>query len=402
MAKMKVLITGVTGLLGRNIFFELIKQNLDELDSLEMYILGRRTVSKSLDDRLWDILFNDGVDYIYGESCSSDALQEFFEDNIHPIEIDLDEETPCLDPDDLNLMKSGPIDYVIHVAAMTDIRSTAGVAYALHKSNVGGTQRLLEMIDSFDVKELIYIGSAYSCGNATGVLQPDEINQNKGFRNPYEKTKLEAEMAVRQFSKKTGLRCRYFRPSTICGRLIEHPIGRISKFDVFNEFAAFLLRLKMRALRISKPEYSEACDLNIRFCYNSNSGLNIVPADYCAKVIYQVVIQESSGDSYHLVNNQETPHSLYIPLILETLNITGWKHVETIPSDQNKLEGLLYKTVGQIYIPYVTSNPMFFDTSNLDSVLNTARLTCPPVDKNNFLLLIEYAKRFDFGLSLAG
>lgn len=38
---MRVVVTGATGLLGRNFVFEVIKQNIHRLDQVEIILLGR-------------------------------------------------------------------------------------------------------------------------------------------------------------------------------------------------------------------------------------------------------------------------------------------------------------------------------------------------------------------------
>lgn len=39
--QMKIAITGATGLLGRNVLFEFLKQHIAQLDMLEVIVLGR-------------------------------------------------------------------------------------------------------------------------------------------------------------------------------------------------------------------------------------------------------------------------------------------------------------------------------------------------------------------------
>ncbi|NQT23620.1 MAG: hypothetical protein HQ579_09330, partial [Candidatus Omnitrophica bacterium] len=139
--------------------------------------------------------------------------------------------------------------------------------------------------------------------------------------------------------------------------------------------------------------------LDMRICYNPKSGLNIVPADYAAKVMYQVCMQHDAHESYYLVNNQETPHKLHIPLMLKALNIIGPRQVDAISGQMNRLERIYYKTVGKALGSYIMLEPILFDISNLSAVLHKAKLACPAVDEKTFPLLMEYAKKKHFGLS---
>jgi thioester reductase-like protein len=229
---------------------------------------------------------------------------------------------------------------------------------------------------------------------------PDYINLNQEFRNPYELSKLEAEIQSRNFAKDTGIKFRCFRPSTIGGRLIEAPLGMIHKFDVFYGYAASWFYIKMGLIPHYDERYSFPVSLDAAVCYNVNSGLNIVPADYAAKVMYEVCMHNHSDESFHLVNNTETPHDVCINAIFETFNIQGVRVVDKIPSKLNRVESFYYKTAGKIFTPYLVSEPMLFNTVNLSDMLMKANLCCPRVDKDRFMILIDYAKEYDFGIKI--
>jgi nucleoside-diphosphate-sugar epimerase len=316
--------------------------------------------------------------------------------------MDLNKHGLGLSKKDVCRLKSAPIDLFFHTAALTDLRSSAAVDKALKRTNVTGTARLLELVESLEVREFCYVGSAYACGKAAGRIMPDHINSHDGFRNPYEASKLGGEVAVREFAKNSSVRCRYFRPSIVCGRLIEEPRGHISKFNVFYALAAFIVRLKLRMLDGWTAVYDEPLSIDVRGHCDPTGGLNIVPADYAAKVMYQVCSQDAPGDSYHLVNDSEIPNELFLSLILTVLNVRGVRMVDRLPSDMNRLEALYYRTVGAIFTPYVLADRMLFDTGNLSTVLESAGLSCPRLDPRNFAVLMEYAKARRFGLDGMG
>lgn len=399
---MRIAITGATGLLGRNLLFEIIKQNINNLDSVEIIVLGRNKDGTHIGDRIKEIVLTDGIAYMSASKNCIESIKRYCKSGIKSIYIDLDKAKLDMEREDFNLLKSKPIDSFFHIAALTDFRDTPEVVSALKRTNIYGTQQILELAETLKVGEFCYVGSAYSCGTMSGNIKPDYVNGNQMFRNPYEVSKLEAENIVRKFSKKTKTKCRFFRPSTICGRLIETHVGTINKFDVFYAWAAFFLRMKSKKLKTWEDRYKNSVNMDIRIHYSLKSGLNIVPADYAAKVIYHLCAQKDPGESYHLVNNQETPHDLYIKLTLKTLNILGTKHVDQSPKNMNTLEKLYYRTVGKVFTPYITSEPMLFDISSLTNVLHKANLSCPPVDESNFLVLMDYAKKHDFGSNEKG
>jgi nucleoside-diphosphate-sugar epimerase len=399
---MRVAITGATGILGRNLLLEYMKQNLDDLPPLELLVLGRSNGDGDLAQRIADTVLGDGLAYLSAGDEQVPAISDFCHSGIQCVEIDLNKQGLGLREKDVSRLRSEPIDLFFHTAALTDLRSSAAVDKALKRTNVSGTARLLELVESLEVREFCYVGSAYACGKATGRIMPDHISSHDGFRNPYEASKLSAEVAVREFARSSSVRCRYFRPSIVCGRLIEQPPGHISKFNVFYALAAFIVRLKLRMLNGWTGIYDEPLSLDVRGHCNPTGGLNIVPADYAAKVMYQVCRQNAPADSYHLVNDSEIPNQLFVSLILAALNVHGVRMVDRLPSDMNRLEALYYRTVGAIFTPYVLAGPMLFDTGNLSTVLESAGLRCPPLDPHNFAVLMEYAKARKFGLDGAG
>lgn len=394
-------ITGATGLLGSNLLFEIVKRNISGLDKIEIIILGRGKNNLAIEQRIKDLMVNEGSSYL---GLSKDEILDtpfLFKNVIRCVHLDLDKPDLGISAEDYDYLKASPIDIVFHVAALTDFRSSEETIKALRRTNVMGTEGVLDLVSALDVKQLCYVGSAYSCGKEKGEIRPDFINLKQEFRNPYEATKLEAEMLVRMFSEEKGVPCKYFRSSTICGRLMENEIGFINKFDVFYAWAAFFLRAKLKQTGSLDGIYDRPALMEARIQYNERSGLNVVPADYAAKVMYAVSTAEDGCGSYHLVNNCETLHGQYIPIMFETLNIQGLKHVDSIPSDMNKLESLYYKTVGKIYTPYITSDPMLFSTSNLKKILLSEGLECPAVDQGNFRALMEFARGRNFGIQKA-
>jgi len=124
--------------------------------------------------------------------------------------------------------------------------------------------------------------------------------------------------------------------------------------------------------------------------------------DYVVKAMWEVCKQNAPGESFHLVGDQETLHFDYSVGILDWLNITGPTFVDEEPTNLNRIESFYYKTVGKIFMPYATQDPIHFLTDNLTAVTTTANLTCPPIDTQNLQILLNYAKKHQFGLSMNG
>ena len=394
---MRVAITGATGVVGRHLLFEFMKQHATRPDDLEVLILGRDAADAPLHVRMEEIVLQDGSPYVLGEGRDTDGLAEFCRARMRCIHADLDRDDLALVPRDLALLRAAPIDAFLHCAALTDLRNTTAVATAARRTNLLGTQRLLALVAGLHVREFDYVGSAYCCGRASGLVAPDYANGEDQFRNPYELTKLQGELAVRQVARRTGLRCRYFRPSVVCGRLIEPPLGSISKFGVIYSIGALGARLSRRLRSGDAPAARDPGP--VRAYCNPHGGLNVVPADFAAKAMYQVITQDDPGESYHVVSDEETPNALLIPLLLRGLGITRCELVERMPEHMSRLEALCYRSAVGSLLPYVCAEKVTFDTQSIRPVLERAGLVCPKIDGEALRALIAYATERNFGLA---
>lgn len=395
--KLTFLLTGSTGLLGRNLLMEIIKNNRDNLENIEIIILGRSSKILSLHDRTMAMLEGELLDYIGDAKINQNKqnLLNGISESLTCVEAALDKLNLGISPDNIKLLSSKQIDFFFHIAALTDFRSGDAVQKVLDKINVFGTEQVLNLLPKLTVKEFCYISSAYVCGMTTGNIMPDYVNIDQEFRNYYEKTKLKAEIMVRNFCNNQNIKFRIFRPSTISGRLMENPIGSLSKIDVFYEWCSFFYRYKKKQLG-KESCINEPLSVDLRFHYSQESGLNIVPADYIGKIIYTVCINNHKEQSFHVVNNAETPHKLYTDIMLESINVSGVKYAKDVPVDKNRLETLYYKTVGSIYTPYITMKPMLFNVDNLQDVFDNTRIICPIVDEKNFKALMNFVVERNF------
>lgn len=380
------MLTGVTGLLGRNLLFEIIKQHFDDLPAIKIFLLGRSTKENDLSTRIFDMIENDGIDYLNIDKNEYNDLRNTLRSIIHCIHFELDGNSDLLSHTDENLLNIHRIDYLFHIAALTDFRNTENVKKKLWSVNVDGTMRVLQLAQKIKVNHFIYTGSAYSCGETYGKIAPDYINFNQKFRNPYELSKLEAEVSVRRFSQQhPWMKTKFFRPSTICGRLIEQKTGAINKFDVFYSWMFFFLRCKERMF--NENDLNKTTFMRCRVTYSLNSGLNIVPADYAAKTMYRLTMNNTGDDSFHLANSSETKHDFYLPAMLKAINMEGMQQVSQQPvNDLNELETMYYKTAGALFTSYISSAPMHFTLPDMNG-----QQECPEVNGDNFYRLLKYA-----------
>lgn len=394
---MRIAITGGTGLLGRNLLFEILKTNLNHLNGIEIIIFGRRGRANSFRERIREMLLSDGFDYIGISQKDYSEVLNFIEKQLILIEFDLTKEDLSISAQDLKKLKDMPIDYFFHAAAVSDFRSTAVIEAKVFEVNLSGTMRVLRLIEQLMVGEFIYTGSAYCAGYARGEISPDYINKTGKFRNPYEKSKLETELYLKAFAKARDLKYKIFRLTGIGGRLIESPIGSVSKYDIFYGWALFFLKHKFKSIEKLEKIYELPLELPIRIALNFEAGMNVVPVDYAVKLMLAACIHHDKHVCYHLVNDVDIPNALSVKLMLDALNIKGWSLVNKIPENKNQMEELYYKTVGSIFTPYLISEPIHYNYDNIIGLRDKIGISCPPMDEGNFIKLIDYAKRKYFG-----
>jgi thioester reductase-like protein len=391
-----IILTGVTGLLGRNLLFEILKQNINHLDNLKIFTFIRCQAPDSLSKRIQDIIANDGCDYLGLTQSSCEKLTQC----IIPIYYDLTQTQLGISLDDLRRLKAEKIDYFFHVAALTDLRSGFLVEEACLQINLMGTKRILQLAESLNICEFIYVSTVYACGKTTGSIEPGYINVDNKFRNPYEKSKVEAEVLVKEFAKKFGIKYKVFRTSVVCGRLIEKRIGSVSKFDVFYGLGAFFVRQKLHQLMSLNELFSKQVEISTRIQINYDAGLNIVPVDYVAKIIYGTCLLDENSTYYHIANPQPTPHKWYLRWMFDAINIVGYSFIEEEPENKNQVEKFYYKTVGKIFSPYLNSERIDFKIDNLKMIEEKMNIKCPQINQENFLHLMNFAKENYFGLDI--
>lgn len=389
---MVVAITGITGLLGRNILFELFKKHQNELEALTILAFGKEEGGKNLHTRIREMMEQDGQYYLQADNLTP------FTDRIICIDWKLGEKGLNLSKEAIQSLQSYTIDLFIHTAATVDFRDSPKVREALHLINVEGTAQVIALCERLRVEQFLFVSTAYACGKKAGAIPAGLIDFSVEFRNPYERSKLEAEMLVREAYAKGRLKqVKVFRPATICGRLLEPMAGQTNKFDIFYAWLAFFLRLKFKML--GRADYEHYAELDIRVCFNPAAGLNVIPADYAAKALIEVARSDAKEQDFHLAAPRESSNQAGIPLMFDFIKVALPPFVSHIPEALTSLERLYYeKSVGKIYTPYISSPTMNFDVESLWACLPESFPNCPLAEGANLITLLQFARQHNFGI----
>jgi thioester reductase-like protein len=170
------------------------------------------------------------------------------------------------------------VDRIIHCAA--SVSFTLGLGES-REINVEGTRRLLDLgercarrggLDSF-----VHVSTAYVAGGHDGTFGENDLDVGQSFRNPYERSKFEAELVVRERADRVPVQV--VRPSIVVG---DSRSGWTPAFNV--------LYTPLRAF--SRGAYP-------MLPARRSSPVDVVPVDYVADAI--LALAGRPGETHHLV-----------------------------------------------------------------------------------------------------
>ena len=196
---MKILVTGGTGYIGSHVVTELLQKD-HEVVIIDNLVNSKTTVLENIQkitDKAPTFHNVDLVDY--------DAIEKIF--------------------------KNDNFDLVIHFAGLKSVSESVEKPIVYYQNNLTGTINLLECMNKYHVKKLIFSSSATVYGDAGEAKKTEDTPTGQGITNPYGKTKFMIEEILKdlcisdpQFS---AIALRYFNPvgNHKSGLLGEEPNG---------------------------------------------------------------------------------------------------------------------------------------------------------------------------------
>jgi thioester reductase-like protein len=169
------------------------------------------------------------------------------------------------------------------------IHAAASVSFTLpleesRNINVAGTQRLLDFAESCErrggLRRFSYISTAYIAGKHAGSFDEDDLDVGQSFRNPYERSKFEAEKLVRTYRNRLPIQI--FRPSIVVG---ERSSGWTASFNVLYSPLKAFARGTLPAIPARR-----------------SAPVDVVPVDYVADAVFELSnLPINRDETYHLV-----------------------------------------------------------------------------------------------------
>lgn len=369
---MKIILTGATGVLGSQIMYEILELFINEGIDGKLLLISRSKGKKTALDPINELLSSS-----YTPQILKDKGLEKLDQYIEIIDTDLDSVQENF---------SSKIDgaYFIHSAGYVNLSTDEEHREKIFDENTKITKVILNNFHHF-IKKFIYIGTAFSSGERTGIVENDFHNLDfvPKHRNAYENAKFHSENFVAQRCKALRLPFQILRPSVICGKMLGNENKYfISKYMVFYLLAKFF---HFAAQRKTEQE-------NVRFMINEKTGLNIIPVDYVAKVIISV-FRRDDIQQLNIVSHKSLNLVKGLELIMKEVGYTNYTIIKNTPhfEYQNTTEKLYYESIGKHLKPYLVSSAKQFNTTLLNSILEI-----PILDDETFTQLIRYARLNNF------
>jgi nucleoside-diphosphate-sugar epimerase len=340
-------LTGVTGILGSHILYELIQKVADNNYQGHIIIPIRAKKNKGIEERFNELLSkNIAPDFLFELH-----LERIVRNHIDIIDFDLKDEFNAS-----HLFQSGVKYTLIHCAASVNLGNTATAYDEIRLNNYLGTINLITSLSKY-ISQVSYISTAFSSGHRNGSIENSFLTSDRNtFRNPYEQFKAQTENELVTLCDAFNLKWQIIRPSIICGRTIDKPLNVIPKFLVFYLFGAFFHRVK------------ESSGVHpIRITMNTESGLNLIPVDYASKAIVRALAMDLK--ELNIASDKCVPNMYAVPTMLQKVGWTNFEITDTIPEELNQIEKLYYKTVGPQLNHYLVTPSHEFDTQVVDEIM---------------------------------
>lgn len=279
-------------------------------------------------------------------------------------------------------------DRVLHNAAILDFYGPdrSGEPW---RTNLHGTEHLLELCRELKLRDMHYVSTAYVCGNREGTIYENELDCGQSFRNDYEESKFLAEKAVRAagcFDQLT-----VYRPAVVAGDSVT---GYTSTYHGLYLY----LKLISTVIRNIEPDADGIRRVKARWNCTGDELRNIVPVDWVSTVMTRLFCDPRAwGGTYHLAPvNPLTPRKMRA-FLDRYFNSTGLEFTgDPAPPTSEQMSDLERDgyAVVSIYQSYATTDPRF-DTTN--TMRMTPDLPCPDIDEAMMHRFVRYGEEDRWG-----
>lgn len=238
------------------------------------------------------------------------------------------------------------------------------------RTNVTGTQNLLDLCERTGIDEFHHVSTAYVCGLTPGPIPEAPSEGACGFRNDYEASKHEAEQRVR--SARFLREPTFYRPAVIVGD------SRTGATTTYHGMMA-MLQLMTVIVRSLPADENGFRKVSLRLAMTGEEKRNMIPVDWVAEAIARLIGDPAArGQTIHLAPDQPITIRQIIDAASSYLNSGGLEFCGPRKPDQlNDVESFAYGGKG-LYEAYEQTDPVF-ETGNLKRLVPD--LPCPLIDE---------------------
>ncbi len=363
------LMTGATGFLGNFVLRDLLQRGRRVVAILRAPLADRR-------ERLLGLLQEIGLD---ARRCMENGQLILIEGGL---------------PDSLPEPTWGRTDDILHNAASLELFTNGDPQGDPYRTNVEGAMAMLQWADRHEVKRVLAVSTAYTCGWNDGVIPEAFHDPAPQFQTDYEKSKWTAEMLFREWSRRNGRTLTVCRPSFLVG---DSETGYTSQFAGFYQLARLVGVLKQQ---YHDPNNGTRTYIPLRIPGNPEDVQNVVPVDFVSRLIAEIVVRpQYQGRIYHLTNPQPPTNDLMKRCYEDYFGLHGgfFAPPDEVVGKCSPAESLLWDQYS-LLTPRVVHTPQF-DTSHTQEVMRDLGITFPALDKDRILRLFDWAARRNWGRS---
>lgn len=325
---------------------------------------------------------------------------------------DLDAADLNLCADDARFLKANA-EEIVHAAASTAFSEKK--RSEIFRTNISGLRNLLAFMEGGSCSRIHAISTAYVGGNTLVAPCMEVFSPANGFLNPYEESKHQAEILLREFCRRQGVRLSIYRPSVVYGNsrtgktfrfnALYHPVRAIAYLrDLFTKDLLENSGTQARKMGISLDPSAQTLYLPIHFRKRQGSGVNLVPIEYCTAAILELMNVDGKDAIFHITNPQSTPLTDLVAFTERFFKLAGMV-VEDVPAQraqQNPASGALdhlFQHYMAPYQPYIEDTRVF-DDSRAAQALSPAGIHCPEFSYPIFEHCMAYAMKNNWGRTL--
>jgi nucleoside-diphosphate-sugar epimerase len=255
-------------------------------------------------------------------------------------------------------------------------------------SNVTGVRNALAFCQDLGIRQFHHVSTAYVCGDRTGLISEDELDLGQGFRNDYERSKLEGEKLVQQASFLDSRTI--YRPAIIVG---DSRSGYTCSYHNLYRYFQFTELLRQQSGAINGTPWHHP----VRLRLTGDERHNLVPVDWTSAVISRIFrTAKLHRLTYHLAPQSATQSRDVEEALAKYFNYYGVSFAGPNGVPDNKAterERFFYEYIGT-YQSYLRAE-IKFSTTNLQAA--ALDLPCPRIDVPCLTRLIDFGVRDRWG-----